>query len=173
MRKLTILLSLLLPVLGSAQMPDMKPPKELDVLVPFLGKWAGQMEWTMGAEKMEVGMAIEYTREGKFIVGKSVMDAGGMKFTETQYIGWDAEKKKFSSHSFSNWSPAPRVEWGTMKDKSFTFISEPWDSGDGGGKKVITNSTLTWLDKDSFKFSLDIKARNETATGTFKRVTEK
>jgi hypothetical protein len=170
MLKRMICLSLFLPVLAAAQMPDLKPPKELDALIPFLGKWESKMEWTMGAEKMNVGMTLEYTREGKFFVGKSVMDAGGMKFTETQYIGWDAEKKNFSSHSFSNWSPAPRVEWGTLKDKTFTFISEPWDSGDGGGKKIVTNSTLTWLNKDSFKMNLEMKERKESAIGTFTRV---
>lgn len=135
----------------------MNPPEEMDVFKSMIGKWTGKMVWEEpGAPKMEFTMTMENTWDGQFVRSSNVMDMGGMKMTESMYFGWDAEKKKYKSWSFTNWSPTPRVEWGTFDAKGIsTWVSEPWDAG--MGEKTESRTTITPQGTNKVNFLLEFK----------------
>ena len=66
---------------------------------------------------------------------------GGVPFTETSYLGYDPKTKKYVMYSFSQMSPVPRIERGTLTGDNMVFISDPWDMG--SGTPMTSRATLT------------------------------
>lgn len=134
----------------------MAPPKEMDHFKGMLGKWTGNMTWEMPDQpKMEFVMKMENSWDGQFMKSSNVMDMDGMKMTETMYFGWDAEKGKYKSWSFTNWAPTPRVEWGVVEGNKHVWNSEPWDGG--MGEKTTTRTTMVIKDAKTVDMTLEFK----------------
>ncbi|MBL8059660.1 MAG: hypothetical protein JNK63_02965 [Chthonomonas sp.] len=163
MRKLMISSLFLLPLWAIAQdMPAMTPPKEMDVFKGMIGKWSGKMTWEMPDQpKMEFMMKMENSWDGQFMKSANVMEMEGMKMTETMYFGWDPEKKKYKSWSFTNWAPTPRIEWGVVDGNKSVWDSEPWDGG--MGEKTTTRATMTIKDAKNVHFLLEFKMGDKYA----------
>jgi hypothetical protein len=171
MSKVKTLLSFLMLLAGSvamAQTPE--PPAELKQLDWMVGEWTGQVKWTMMGMNAEGPMTWKVEKEAMFFKQTSTMDIGGMKFSEVGYVGWDAKKKKFSSHTFTSFAATPRIEWGEIKGNQDVFTSEPWDAGDPNGP---TTSRATMTRKgDEVAFLLEFKEGDKwtkVGEGTFKR----
>lgn len=147
------LLLLLSAGLANAQIASAPPElKELDFIV---GEWSGKVKYTMEGQAMEGAMTWKVEKDGPFLKQTSITEMGGMKMTETAYVGWDAKKKKYSCHTFTNFSPIPRVEWGEVKDGKAVFVSEPWDAGMPGGP-VVGRGTAVRQGSDIL-FTLEFK----------------
>jgi len=168
MRKIAWVMLMLSPMAVWAQMPNLTPPKELDVFSSWMGSWESTVKWDMMGEKMDTPYTLKIEREGQFIKIYAVMDMMGMKMIETQYIGWNAEKKKYESWTFSNWAPTPRHEWGTTEGTKFIFISDPWEASPG--EKTEGRATMDPKSDKEIQFTLEFKMDGKwtsVATGTF------
>lgn len=153
------LLSVATCVALAQEMPA--PPKEMDIFKPMIGKWKGKMSWDMEGQKTDFTMVMENVWDGQFVRSHNTMDMGGMKMTETMMFGWDPEKGKYKSWSFTNWAPTPRIEWGTVQGNQQVWISEPWDAG--MGEKTESRSTITRKDAKTCEFLLEFKTDGKFA----------
>ncbi len=149
----------------------MEPPTELKKLDWMVGEWSGKVDWTYMMEA-EVPYTVKCEWEGQFLKHTSKMDMMGMMFTETAYYGWDAASKKYRGWTFTNFSPDPRLEAGTLTGDTLVMTSEPWNTGEG--ELVVGRATITKKGADELHFLLEFK-EGETWTkggeGTFKKKT--
>lgn len=130
----------LVAALGFAQ--EMPAPEELKKLDMFHGSWKGSIHGDMEGQKFEGAMTSSIAAEGMFVKVTNTMDIMGMKLTEVGYIGWDADKKKYSCHWFTNFGVTPRVELATVEGSKFVSLGEPWKSA-GSTEAVSSRSTLS------------------------------
>lgn len=153
-----------------AQMPA-EIPKELKDLEWMLGEWSGKATWEFpGAPKMEAEMSFTTVWDGPFMKSTSAQDMGGMKVIETMYMAWDADKKRFSSWTFTNFAATPRIEHATMEGGNFVAISEPWSIG--MPEPMISRATTIRKSDTEFEFTLELKDGETWAKagwGTFKK----
>ena len=120
------LLLTLFAALSFAQAP-LTAPKEITDLSWAHGDWEGKIKFSMaGMPESEGAQTWKVEPEGQFLKMTTVTDMMGMKMTEIAYLGWNADSKRYDCWTFTNFAPTPRVEHGTIDDKVWTFLSEPW-----------------------------------------------
>lgn len=159
-------------VLGTAALaqPSMAPPAEIRKLDWMLGTWEGSFNWDMEGTKSVATMKMVIDIDGQFQRQVTTMEMSGMKITETAYLGWNAEKKKYGMYTFTNFSPEPRIEWGDEKNGEMIFFSEPWNSG--MPEKTSSRATLKKLNDKEVSMVLEFRAGDKwtkVADGTFKK----
>lgn len=155
---------------ASAQGP-MEPPAELKKLDWMLGEWTSTVKWTYQME-MDVPYTVKCEWDGQFLKSTSKMDLMGMAMTQTAYYGWDAAAKKYRGWTFTNFSPEPRIESGTVSGDTLVMISEPWNVGTG--ELVVGRMTLTKKGATELHVVLEFKEGDKwvnAAEGTFKKKT--
>lgn len=151
---------LLVTVFAHAQAPSMEPPAELKKLDWMIGEWSGNVKMSMEGMDMEGVMTYSLSWSGQFIKGISVWDVQGMKMTEDMYMGWDPQKGKYSSYTFTNFAPTPRIEWGESKGDTTVWMSEPWITSPGQ-PATLSRVTLTKVSGSEMKFLLEFKAGDQ------------
>jgi hypothetical protein len=159
--------ALCLAALSLAQ--ETGPPAELAKLDWMLGEWTGTMKWTP-----ESGMAGEMTSsmktdwDGQFMRTVASSDMGGLKITETSYMGWEAKSGKFVMYTFTNFAPTPRIERGTIDRDTWVFESEPWEVM---GQAMKSRSTMKRKGNEmTFVLELDVNGKwVKAAEGTMKK----
>lgn len=170
MRKILALLLVVVTCVSAIAQPPMEAPAELKSLGWMVGTWEGTISMDIEGMKMEAKTTMKCASEGMFIRQDFTMDAEGMKMSEVSYIGWDAEKKKYSMYTFASWAPTPRIEWGEFKGNDFVSISEPWASG--MPEKTVSRSTLKKVSNSEVGFVLEFKMGDKwvkVGSGTFKK----
>lgn len=140
--------------LANAQVPNMEPPAEIKKLDWMIGDWSGNVKMSVEGMEFEGEMVYKVGWSGQFIKMSSVWNAAGMRMTDEGFMGWDASKGKYSSYTFSNMSPVPRIEWGEMKGDALVFVSEPWAEG-SGAPPTTSRATLTMKSKSEMDFLLE------------------
>ena len=158
---------------GFAQMPDLDAGPEVKKLDWLIGDWTATSTWTMeGMDPMEVEIEYSAKWDGKFISQSTVTDFVFFKMTETMLLGWDPDKKRYSSWAFTNMSSMPRIEHGSLEGDTLTMISEPW-LVDGMDESSSSKAVLTKKGDDQMAFTLYLKVGDEdwaeTGKATFKR----
>ncbi|HWP31474.1 MAG TPA: DUF1579 family protein [Fimbriimonadales bacterium] len=168
-------LAILLPcvfVMPIFAQPSMTPPEEIRKFGWMVGEWSGKMKWLMEGMEGEMDMTLKNEFEGQFLKTTSAMDMMGEKFTEVSFMGWDASKKRYSSWTFTNFAPLPRIEHGTMDGNKLVFISEPWLVM--SEEPTVSRATLTKISDKEVSFTLEFKQEEKwekVAEGTFKKKT--
>ena len=147
---------LLTSVFATAQVPNMEPPAELKKFEWMLGDWSGNVKMSMEGMELEGVMTYSMSWYGQFMKGSWVWDGMCMKMTDEGYVGWDAAKGKYSSYTFTNMSPVPRIEWGEIKGDSVIWVSEPWVTSPEA-PPTISRATLTKRPGNQMKFVLEFK----------------
>ena len=151
-----------------AQEPTMAPPPELKKLQFLVGEWTGKMKWSMPGMTEASDMPFKVEWEGQFLKTTSTMTMAGMSMVETAYIGWDAKRKDYTSWTFTNFAPQPRIEHGKFEGDKFVSVSEPWDVG--MGEPTTGRATITKVTDIMVNFMLEFKEGdkwNKVAEGTF------
>lgn len=150
------------------QMPG--PPEEVKKLAWMVGTWTGKMKWSQPGMEMDMDQTMTCDMVGNFLRCVTKTVAGGFTMEEYGYIGWDPAKKKYSSHTFTNIAPTPRVEWGVVAGNTMVFESEPWVAM--GAEAIIGRGTLTRKGDDECVLILEFKEGakwTKVAEGTFKK----
>jgi len=150
----------------------MTPPEEIRKLGWMVGEWNGKWKWLMEGMEGDVVMTLKNEFEGQFLKTTSSMDMMGAKFNEVGFIGWDSSKKRYSSWTFTNFAPLPRIEHGSFEGNKFVFISEPWTVTPE--ETVVSRATLTKTSDNEISFLLEFKQDEKwekVAEGTFKKKT--
>lgn len=149
--------ALLLFVGAHAQAPSMEAPPEIAKLTWTHGTWSGKVKFTMaGTPDMDADQTMTIEEDGQFLKAVTLTEMMGMKMKETTYMGWNADKKLYSAHTFTNFSPEPRVEWGTIEGDVWTMTSEPWKVG-GQPEPTTGRVTLTRKSDTEMAFLLEFK----------------
>ena len=167
MKKLLLIFAIVsAAVLSGAQ--EMSPPKELKKLDWLLGNWSGKVKWTMPGMAGESDMKLTVTMDGMFQKQVSIMTMDGQESLETSYVGWDPKKKVYSSWTFTNFAPTPRVEKYVISGNKIVATSQPWEVGMPGGP---TSSRATMI-RSGNKFSVSLefmmgKKWTKVGSGTF------
>ncbi len=168
-RIFSVLMLMSVGAVYAAQEPVMAPPPELKKMQFMVGEWTGKMKWTMAgvpAESSDMPFKVEWA--GQFLKTSSTMTMAGMSMVETGYIGWDAKRKDYTSWTFSNFAPMPRIEHGKFEGDKFISVSEPWDTG--MGEPTVGRATTTKVTDIMISFLLEFKEGdkwNKVAEGTF------
>lgn len=145
------------------------PPKELRKLDWMLGNWSGNVKWTMPGMSGDAIMKFKGSMEGMFQKQISDTTMQGQTTTEVGYIGYDPKKKAFTSWTFTNFAPTPRVEHIMVGTGKLVFLSEPWDVGMPGGP-THSRATLTRRGASRVDFVLEFrqgKKWSKVASGSF------
>ncbi|MGI8923081.1 MAG: DUF1579 family protein [Fimbriimonadales bacterium] len=103
-----------------------KPSAEMERIAWMIGDWNGKVKWSMEGMNETVELPYKAVTEGNFLKSTSSFQMMGMRFSETSFLCWDAAKKRYSSYTFTNFAPTPRVEHGTFEIDKMVMISEPW-----------------------------------------------
>ena len=153
------------------QVPDMSPSAEMQKWDWMVGEWTSTSTWNMpDVPEMGVETTMKVEWDGQFLRQTSVSDFDGfMKMTETMMFGYDPNKEKYHSTSFTNMAPTPRIEWGTLEGDTLVMVSEPWQIM---GDESVSRATLVKVSDDEMKFKLEFKYGDEwtvISDGTFKR----
>ena len=168
-KMVTVALLTLGAMAAHAQMPE--PPAELKAIEWMVGNWEGDVHWTMQGMDETGKMTWKVEKDILFFKQKTAYEMMGMKMTEVGFTGWDANKKKYWSQTFTNYGPTPRTEWGTLEKDKMTFVSDPWDMGMPEGP-MTSRSTMTKKSNDEVLFVLEFKMGDtwqKAGEGTFKR----
>lgn len=147
---------LLTTVFAAAQVPNMEPPTEMKKLDWMQGNWSGNVKMSVEGMDIEGIMTYSVAYSGQFIRASSTWDVMGMKLTDDAYMGWDAAKGKYSSYTFTNMAPTPRIEWGEVKGDVTIWTSDPWVSSPGA-PPTVSRATLSRLSATEMKFVLEFK----------------
>ena len=150
MRKLALFS---LAAFSTSAFAQFSAPKELADLKWMLGTWESDFTMEMQGQKAPGKGVMEITDEGMFIKLKATFDFGVFTMKEDMYLGWDAAKKRYFMHAFTNVGADPRIEYGTLKDGKLTMTTEPWGPGKDVGKSGL------WAEgKEKVIFKLDMKS---------------
>lgn len=155
-------------VLGTAAVAQgpAGPPPEVKALEWLMGHWEGEFKWNMMGVESDSKMTIEAGWEGQFLKLVQTTEVPGMeKMIETGYLGWDAKEKKYRMWSFSNYSPYPRIESGSLQGSKLVMTSEPWDTG--MGDPITGRGTMDKRSDSEVHFSLEFQMN-----GTWEKVGE-
>lgn len=154
MRSLVIAALFGLSALSVGQTPSFAPPDELKKLEWLVGKWTGTGKMSMQGMEADVTMTWTTSYEGQFLKTVGVNDYGMIKIEETMYIGWNAAKKGYTAWAFSNVSPDPRIEHGTIDGNKIVMTSEPWTVM---GTTAVGRGTLERKDDKTVVMTLEFK----------------
>ncbi len=154
-RMLLMVLASVVSAFCFGQVPDMAPPAEVKKFDWMIGEWTGKSSFTMPEmPPMDVTMSIKCEWDGQFMKQVAVNDFGMIKMTETFYLGYDPESKKYVSYAFTNFSPVPRIERGTVDGETLVMVSDPWAAG---GETHVSRATMTKVNADTLKLKLEFK----------------
>lgn len=170
-RTLALLVVVLTAVAANAQMPDLKLSPQVEKLSWMLGKWSGNMHWTMEGSEMDSTMTYENTVDGQFIRSTSVMDIMGMKMTESGFTGWDEKAKAYKSWTFTNFGNLPRTETGKLDGDTLVFTSDPWQTL-MSPEPTVSRTTMKKVSDSEVKFILEFQQNGKfekVGEGTFKK----
>jgi hypothetical protein len=157
--------SIVFGVSAVAQGPS-GPPAEVKALEWLTGQWEGDFNWNMMGVESDSKMTISAEWEGQFLKLVQTTEVPGMdKMIDNSYLGWDAKEKKYRMWSFSNYSPNPRIESGTLEGSKLVMTSEPWDTG--MGDPITGRGTMTKRSENEIHFSLEFQMN-----GTWEKVGE-
>ncbi|MCB8932096.1 MAG: DUF1579 domain-containing protein [Fimbriimonadaceae bacterium] len=151
---------LLVCALANSQVPDMGPAPELKKFEWMVGNWSGTMKMSMEGMEMEGKMTHHAEWSGPFLRGTSKWEMEGFTMNEEFFMGWDPEKGKYSSYTFTNLAPTPRIEWGVAQGDTVVFTSEPWKT-DPNGEATVSRASMTKLSDTELKFVLEFKAGDD------------
>lgn len=169
--RISAFFALLFTICGiSFAQPSMEPPAEIKKFAWMNGDWAGDVHWSMEGQEMDSKMTMKISFEGQFQKVSTVTDMQGMKMTEEAYMGWDAKSKKYKMWTFTNFSPEPRFETGTLEGDKMVTQCEPWNMG--MGDPIVARATLTKKSDKVVDFTLEFKQGDKwakVASGTFKK----
>ena len=160
----------LLSAVSISQEPSTAPPPELKKLEWMVGDWVTNMKWLQPGAEMEMPGTMKVEWDGQFLKTSSVMEAGPMKMTETQYLGWDAKSKKYVGYTFTNFAPTPRIERGDYDGTKLVGVSDPWDAP--GMPNIIGRGMIVRKNDNEGTFTLEFKNGDtwtKVAKGTYKR----
>jgi len=130
----------------SAFAQSFDPPQQVTDLKWMLGTWTGKGKMEMMGTAMDTSITMTTTMEGQFLKSVSVYDMGAVKMEETQYVGWNEEKKEYTSWAFTNLAPTPRIEHGKMENGAMVMTSESWQGMVGRGTmKKISETKVGFL----------------------------
>jgi len=132
-----------------------KPSTEMERIAWMLGDWSGKVKWSMKGMNEAVEMPYKAVMEGNFMKSTSSFQMMGMSFSETSYLCWDAGKKRYSSYTFTNFAPTPRVEHGTFEGDKMVMLSEPWSVGPEG--PTTSRATVIKKSEKEVHFLLEFK----------------
>lgn len=140
-KSLFLAVSLCIAALSSAQTSE--APAEIKSLDWMIGEWTAAIKWSMMGMNADGPITWKVEKEGPFMKQSTVMEMLGSKMTESSYLGWDAKKKKYWMHSYTNFAPTPRIEWGEQKGDVMILISDPWEVSSPTGAATVSRSTMT------------------------------
>ena len=140
--------------IASALAQTTDPPSQITDLKWMVGTWTGSGKFAIQGMEMDMTVTITCSIEGQFLKTVAVNDYGAIKMEETQYTGYDADKKEYFAYSFTNVSPAPRVQRGKMEGASLVMLSEPWTVM---GDTMTARGTTTKVSETKMKMGLDFK----------------
>jgi hypothetical protein len=165
MKTLAVLVSTLL--LGgmalaqeTPQMPDTKPPKELEKMHPFIGTWKGkEKHFEPGnTTPIEVDSTVTNTLAlgGHFIKGdyKTAMPGMG-EFSGMQMVSYDPATKKYLIYWFDSWSNFGLRGEATSTGPSFVFTSDEFDMPGMGKTKM--RISMTTVNATTFTMSVEMQ----------------
>ena len=140
--------------MASALAQSAEPPSQITDLNWMVGTWTGSGKFAIHGMEMDMNVTVTCSIEGQFLKTVAVNDYGAIKMEETQYTGYDAEKKEYFAYSFTNVSPAPRVQRGKLEGNSLVMLSEPWTVM---GESMTARGATTKVSATKMKMGLDIK----------------
>lgn len=164
---ISLLATFLMTALGMSQ--EMAPPAELKKLDWYMGEWSGKFNFSMPDMQGEATFTFKNEWDGNFIRTTSTMEFGGMKMTETTFLGWNDKVKKYEQYTFTNIANTPRIERADPGDTQWVFLSEPWNAG---GAEVVSRATLTKKSTTEMEMLLEFKDGSnwtKVGSGTFKK----
>ncbi|MBX3119786.1 MAG: hypothetical protein KF784_12020 [Fimbriimonadaceae bacterium] len=169
MKRLTLIFStIVLAALCIAQVPNLEAPAEVKKLDWLIGDWSATVKMSMQGMDFETKYTMKNEFDGQFLKSTTLMDMMGAKMTESMYIGWNSTKKQYDSWAFTNFSPDPRIEHGTLTGDKMVMVSEPWNVGDGA--PTIGRGTMTKKSATEIHFLLEFKEGDKwvkVGEGTF------
>lgn len=145
----TILLSgMALAQEGAPQMPDMKPPKEMERLHALVGTWKGkEKHFEPGnTTPIEVESTITNTLVlgGHFLRGDYKTSIPGMgEFTGMQMMSYDPATKKYVVYWFDSMSNTGLRGEASSTGKQLQFVSDPVEMPGMGKTKMRITTTST------------------------------
>jgi hypothetical protein len=177
MRKFFLIL--LCTCIGStafAQDPaDLSPSPALKKLDWMVGKWKVKAaDFVVSGQALKLDAEMSVSWEGQFLKAKTRHEyTGGISFSELLMIGYDAESQKYVASAYTNFSPEPRKELGTLIEGVLHLESGPWKSSGGTSFTRIQFSKKS-DDKITFKLSLKLADGQwqEATAFDFERVKE-
>ena len=140
------------------QMPDMKPPKEMEKLHGMVGTWKGKEKHfdPSGAEPTETESTIvnKLVLGGHFIQGeyKSSM-AGFGEFSGMQMLSYDPQTKKYQMVWFDSMSNIGMKGESSSTGPEYVFVSEQMDMPGMGKTRMRVTTTV----KSATMFTMKIE----------------
>jgi len=161
MKTLAILVSatLLSGMAFAQEMPDMKPPKEMEKLHSLVGTWKGkEKHFEPGNEPIEVNSTMTYNLVlgGHFLKGEYKTEMPGMgEFSGIMMGSYDPAVKKYVMYWFDSMSnTGMRAESSTTGPK-WIFISEEFDMPGIG--KTNMRTTIDVKSPTSYNMTVEMQ----------------
>ena len=145
----TVLLSGMALAQENTQMPDMKPPKEIEKFQPFLGTWKGKEKHFEPGNNtpIEVDSTVTNTMVlgGHFMRGEYKTSMPGFgEFSGLLMTSYDPATKKYVMYWFDSMSNTGMKGESTSAGPSWVFVSEEVDMpGMGKTKMRVTTTTVS------------------------------
>jgi hypothetical protein len=159
---LLMVLASLVSAFCFGQEMDLAPPAEVKKFDWMLGDWTAKSTFVMPEmPAMDVTMSIKCEWDGQFLKQTAVNDFGLMKMTETFYLGFDPESKKYVSFAFTNLAPVPRIERGALVGDVLTMVSDPWSAG---GQTHISRATMSKVGPSEMTMKLEFQVDGKWVT---------
>lgn len=146
-------LAVAVSALSIGQVPPSEPPAELKKLDYMVGDWTSAGSFTIMGMESEMTMDIKVKWDGQFLRQETVNEVSGERMTETMFLGWDAKKSQYFSHSYTSLSAMPRVEHGKLDGEKLVMVSEPWDVMG----MDMESRTMIWKTGDNAMMSMEFK----------------
>ena len=154
MKRALFALFALVTIVSSGLAQSMDPPSQIADLKWMVGTWTGSGKFTFQGMEMDMTVTLTCSMEGQFLKTVAVNDYGAIKMEETQYTGYDPDKKEYFAYSFTNMSPAPRIQRGKMDGSALVMVSEPWTVM---GDSMTARGTTVKESDSKMKMGLDFK----------------
>jgi hypothetical protein len=138
----------------SAFAQDTSPPAPVNGLGWLVGAWTGSGDITFGDHSTAITTTMSVAFDGQFLRLASVDKSNASKLTKTSMIGWEAAKGQFICYTFTNASPAARIEHGKMEGNQLVFVSDPWEAE---GMKLVGRETISKVSAGKFRLIEEAK----------------
>jgi hypothetical protein len=148
-----------------------KKDDPLDQAAFLTGEWSGTLELTIPGGKAKADATGKASRvyAGNYIRTEYVYDVPGPLVIEgTEYLTYDAGRKKFRSFAFQNTGRAPYVSEGELVDGALVMTTQ----ADGQPNHVPMRATMKPAGADGISYRMERKQGDGWALlgeGTFKK----